>query len=931
MKSDSTSRTPRATAATSSPKTLADKIANGAPVLDSLLRTTEKTGDLKRMLNPKTIALVGATDKEGTVGATVLTNLLQSNERKIFAVNPNRKSVLGVDCYDSLAAVPESIDLAIIATPAKFVPDALAHCTGTAVQGAIIVSAGFREIGAEGRKLEDTIATIQKEHGMRIIGPNCLGVIRPTVGLNATFLRNNPEPGRIAFISQSGALGTAILDWAVNAHVGFSLFASLGSMLDVDFGDMIDFLGNDPYTRSILIYMEGIGNARKFMSAARGFARNKPIIILKPGRYKESAKAALSHTGSMAGDDIVYDAAFKRVGIVRIKETSDLFNTAEVLDSHHLARGRRLAIVTNAGGVGVMAADAVIAMGGKIAELSSETMKKLDKLLPDAWSRGNPVDVLGDASEERYIGAMTTCLQDSNVDAILMIYTPQGPAVPMELAKATTDLVEKMGKPIIATWMGGKRVIEAREHLVHHNIPTYDAPEEAVKTYLYMYRYGRNLELLYETPEILPVDQAPPKNNLKALVKKTIREDRSILTEVESKRFLAAYGIPTIKTNTALNVEEAANTANTLGYPVVMKILSPDITHKTDIGGVVVGINSEEELRAQYAVMMENVKAKAPNATIAGVTVQMMLENIDYEIILGAKKDNDFGTVIIFGLGGVAAEIMKTFAIGLPPLNQTLARRLIEDSGVLQLLLGYRGRQPADLRLLEQMIVNFSNLIIDFPEIAEMDINPVGISKGRPYALDARIIIDATHSDQALQYPHLVMTPYPTRYVMPWRLSDGTDVTLRPIRPEDEPLEHELITTLSEKTMRARFFQVIMGINHDTLVRFCNIDYDREMAIVGEVKDGDKRKIAGIGRLIVEPDSKNAEFAIVVHDDYQGKGLGYKLMDVLIGIAQDKGLGSMYGIVLSENDRMLKAVKRLGFVAEKLPDGLTRVTLDLSA
>lgn len=906
------------------------KGGTGKGALNNLLRTSENVGDMKSMLNPKTVALVGATDKEGAIGATVLKNLLQSKERKIFAINPNRKTVMGVNCYPELSAVPEPIDLAVIATPAKFVPDALANCANTSIQGAIIVSAGFKEIGEEGKKLEERISEIQKKTGMRIIGPNCLGVIRPTVGLNATFLNNNPEPGNIAFISQSGALGTAILDWAVNAHVGFSLFASLGSMLDVDFGDMIDFLGNDPYTRSILIYMEGIGNARKFMSAARGFARNKPIIILKPGRYQESAKAALSHTGSLAGDDEVYDAAFKRVGVIRIRDAADLFNTAEVLDSHHLPKGRRLAIVTNAGGVGVMATDAVIGMGGELAPLSETTLKKLDAVLPEFWSKGNPVDVLGDSTIERYMSAMNICLEDPSVDAVLMIYTPQGPAIPIELAKAITALAEKTSKPIIATWMGGKAIVEAKEHLIHSSIPTYDNPEEAVKTYLYMYKYGRNLELLYETPEELSVDQAPPKNNLKALIKKTAKEGRKILSEVESKRFLEAYGIPTIRTATATSAEEAARTANMLGYPVVMKILSPDITHKTDIGGVVMGVNTEEAVKTEYTKLIESVKKKVPGAKITGATVQQMLQKIDYEIILGAKKDNDFGTVIVFGLGGVAAEIMKTVAIGLPPFNQTLARRLIEDSGVLKMLQGYRGKMPADLRLLEQMIVSFSNLVVDFPEISEMDINPVAISQGKPYALDARIIIDPSYVETSLHFPHLVMTPYPRRYVMPWRLSDGTDVTLRPIRPEDEPMEHELITTLSEKTMKSRFFQVIMGINHDTLVRFCNIDYDREMAIVADLKDGNKRRIAGIARLIVEPDSKHAEFAIVVHDDYQGKGLGYKLMDVLIGIAQDKSLESLYGVVLSDNIRMLRAVQRLGFVAEKLPDGLTRVTLELN-
>ncbi len=885
---------------------------------------------MKKMLNPKTIALIGATDKEGAIGTTVMQNLLRSKDRKIFPINPNRKMVMGIESFKTVSSISEEIDLAIIATPAKMVPDALLDCAKTPLQGAIIVSAGFKEIGDEGKELENKISEIRIAHGMRIVGPNCLGVIRPTINLNASFLDRHPDAGNIAFISQSGALGTAILDWAITVRIGFSMFASLGSMIDIDFGDLIDFLGDDPYTRSILIYMEGVGNARKFMSAARGFARNKPIIILKPGKYTESLKAALSHTGSMAGDDEVYDAAFKRAGVVRIDGTGDLFNTAEVLDSRHLPKGRRLAIVTNAGGVGVMATDAVIGLGGQLAVLSEKTIATLDKSLPSFWSKGNPVDVLGDAPVERYTIAMNQCLEDPGVDAILMIYTPQGPANPIELAKATAQLAAKAGKPIIATWMGGESIDDAKEILIHNNVPTYITPEEAVKTYMYMYKYGRNLELIYEAPQDLPIDQAPPKNNLKALIKKTLKEGRTILSEVESKRFLASYGISSFKTYTANDVEEAVSVAHSIGYPVVIKILSPDITHKTDIGGVVTGINSEEALRKEYATMMDVVGRNAPKANISGITIQKMLEKIDYEIILGAKKDNDFGSIIVFGLGGISAEIMKSISIGLPPLNQTLARRLVEDSGILKMLQGYRGKTPTDMRLLEQMIINFSNLITDFPEIAEMDINPIAISKGKPLALDARIIIDPSGFDPTRQYPHLVMTPYPTRYIVPWRLNDGQEVTLRPIRPEDEPLEYELLTTLSEKSMKERFFQPIIGITHEALVRFCNIDYDREMAIAAEVKEGEKRKIIGIGRLVIEPGTRDGEFATVVHDSYQGKGLGYKLMDMLIGIAQDKYLNSIYGIVLSDNERMLRATKRLGFVPQRLENGLTRVTLELN-
>ena len=888
-------------------------------------------GDIKRMFNPETIALIGATDREGSIGRIVFENLILSKGRRIFPVNPGKKELLGLTCYPDIVEIPDHIDLAIVVVPAMKVPQCVEGCGKARVDGIIIISSGFREVGEEGKKLEEEIIEIRKEYGMEIIGPNCLGIIRPPVGLNATFLNNNPEPGNIAFISHSGALGSAIIDWAVNASIGFSMFASLGSMLDIDFGDMIDFLGDDPYTRSILIYMEGVGNARKFMSAARGFARNKPVIILKPGKFSESARAALSHTGSLVGDDQVYDAAFKRAGAVRIKETADLFNTAEVLDFQHLPHGRRLVIVTNAGGVGIMATDELIDLGGELARLSQETIEALNKFLPSFWSRGNPVDVLGDATIERYTMAINQCLQDNNVDALLIIYTPQGSTNPEELAEAIASVAKRSQKPIIATLMGGKTIEKAKTILLHNNIPTYGTPEEAIKTYLYMYKYSRNLELLYETPADLPVDQAPPKNNLKALIKRVLKEDRIILTEVESKNFLTTYGIPVIPTYMATNVDSAVNIANKIGYPVVIKILSPQITHKSDLGGVIIGINSDDAMRDAYYTMMDNINKKAPHylESIQGVTVQRQLEKIDYEIILGTKKDKDFGSVIVFGLGGIETEIIKKIAIGLPPMNQTLARRLIEDSGTYEMLQGYRGKKPADMKLLEQAIVSFSNLIVDFPEIGEMEINPLGISNGKPYALDARIILDSKYTESSLPYPHLVITPYPTRHIISWRLTDGREVTLRPIRPEDEPLEHEMLSTLSEKTMRERFFSVIKDITHGMLIRFCNIDYDREMAIVAEIKEGNRKRIIGISRLILDSDLKSGEFAVLVHDDFHSKGLGYKLVDMIIGIAQEKGLDNIYGIVLSDNERMLRLCRKLGFVSGLPCSGVTRITLTL--
>ncbi len=884
---------------------------------------------MKRIFDPKSIALIGATEKEDSVGRTVLENLLASTDRRIFAVNPHREQALGQRCFPSISSLPHPVDLAVIATPAPSVPDVMQECTRFGVRGGMILSAGFKETGPEGIRLERRIEKLRRRYPIRIIGPNCLGMIRPTIGLNASFLKVIPEKGNIALISQSGALGSALLDWAVSAHIGFSMFASLGSMIDIDFGDLIDFLGRDPDTRSIMLYMESVGDARKLMSAARGFARNKPIIVVKPGKFAESARAARSHTGAMAGDDQVYRAAFRRAGMVRVNQVSDLFNAAEVLQSRRLPRGRHLAIVTNAGGIGVIATDALIERGGRLAEFSEKSLEKLNAVMPPHWSRGNPVDVLGDCSVELYRQAVEVCLSEGSVNGVLVIYTPQGAANSEELAQAMAEIARQSHKPLLAAWMGGERARLGREIFLRNSIPAYDTPEDAVQTYLHMAKYARNLELLYETPEELSVDQAPPKHHLKAFIRRAVREERAILNEEESKRFLSNYGIPVTKIHEAADLQQALAAARRTGYPVALKIVSPDITHKSDVGGVVTAICSEEALRREYDALLQRVQGAAPRARIAGVSIQPMVERIDYELILGAKKDKDFGSVILFGMGGIGTELFHDVAVGLPPLNQTLARRLMEETRVYRMLQGFRGRPPADMRELEQILVRFSNLVVDFPEIAEMDINPLAISQGTVWALDARIVIDETSLETESPYPHLVITPYPSRYVMPWKLSDGREVLLRPIRPEDEPLEREMLSTLSEESMRGRFFQVIRNIPHEMLTRFCNIDYDREMAIVAEIREAEQRQLIGIGRLIIDPDFRNSEFAVVVHDDYQGTGLGYKLIDTLIGIAQERRLEHIHGDVLSDNKRMLRVCEKLGFTAERGPEGISRLTLQL--
>ena len=872
---------------------------------------------MESMFNPKAVALIGATDREGSVGLALLSNLLKSgHNRRLYPVNPNRERVLGLTCFPTVRDVPDHVELAVIATPARSVPRLVEECGEAGVDGVVVVSAGFREVGEEGRKLEEEIKKIKDSYGLRILGPNCLGFIRPPVGLNATFLLKDPEPGQIALISQSGALGSAILDWAVSAHIGFSMFASLGSMIDIDFGDLIDFLGQDPYTRSILIYMESVGDARKFMSAARGFARNKPIIVIKPGRSSAGARAALSHTGSMAGSFEVYSAAFKRVGVVRVDEIQELFNCASVLDSRHLPAGPRLAIITNAGGPGVIASDKVVEYGGVLANLSEKTIDALNSVLPPYWSRGNPIDVLGDADVNRYSNALKSCLADPNVDGLVTIYTPQGAATPQELAGEVVNIIKgsARAKPLLTVWMGGDEVAESRKIFHKNDVPTYDTPEQAVKTYIYMYNYKRSLELLYETPEDLPIDPSPPKNFLRLMIKKILSEGRVVLTPDESDRFLDVYGIPRPRGELVTNVNDAVAVASRVGYPVALKIVSPDIVHKTDVGGVVLDIGSEEELRVEFPKLIDRFRSMLSSTKKWGVYVQQMIKPSNYELIVGSKKDPDFGSVIMFGAGGIATEVFRDFSIGLPPLNQVLARRLMEETRIHSFLAqGLRGKPPADLKKLEEFLVRFSNMVVDFPEILEADINPLIVTDSSAYAVDFRIVLDSEVSDSQEPYRHLVITPYPTKYIRFWRLRDGRQVLLRPIKPEDEPLEYELIRGLSEESSKFRFFQVIREITHEMLVRFCNIDYDREMAIIAEYNQEGKRRNVGVGRLIIQPDRRKGEFAVLVADDFQGKGLGTKLVDMLIEVAIEKGLESIYGIILPENIRMIRLCEKLGF------------------
>jgi acetyltransferase len=892
------------------------------------------TLNLDKIFNPQSVAIIGASDTEGSVGYAIVKNFTRLGYAgKVYFVNNRKPDILGTKTYPAVTDIKEPVDIAMIATPAKTVPDVVEECGKAGVKGAIIVSAGFKETGPAGKALEDKILEIAKKYGIRIVGPNCIGLIRPRINLNATFVDKVPKPGNIAFLSQSGALGSAILDWAIHENIGFSNFVSVGSMLDVDFGDLIDYFGSDPKTKSILMYVEGITEARKFMSAARHFARTKPIIVVKSGKFSESAQAAASHTGSLSGEDGIYDAALEAYSENYSGEIADLFNAAEVLGTQPLPKGPNLAIITNAGGPGVMTTDALIGRKGKLAKLSQKTLDALNAVLPPFWSHGNPIDVLGDAKADRYRAAVEACLNDPNIDGILVIFTQQAVSESVEIAKGIVELVQAktfQNKTILTSFMGYGAVAEANSTFNANNIPTYSTPEQAVKTYMTMYQYQRNVNLLYETPEEIPVN-APPKRPINVILKNAAFESREVLTEDEAKKILKYYNFPVVKTEVANTVDEAVAYAQQMGFPVVLKILSPQIIHKSDAGGVILNVHNPEEVRDAFDKLIQRATAYNPNAQIIGVTVQPMVQKKGYEVIIGGKTDPIFGPVMLFGMGGVGVELFKDYSMGLPPMNTTLIRRMMEETKIYTLLKGYRGAPPADLKKLEETLLLFSQLLTDFPQIKEIDINPMLVYEQDACILDARIVIDKDAACKKYEpHEHLVVTPYPKKYEKLWTLKNGQDVLLRPIKPEDEPMWLEMFQSLSEESIRYRFFQMLKDTPHEVRVRYCNVDYDREIAIVAELVEGGKRKLLGVSRVSIEPDGKGGEMAFIVVDKWQNQGLGTQMVDYVLDIATSMGVEGVYAIMLPDNYRALSLTKKMGFDIEYLSDGTVKGTLNLN-
>ncbi|RCJ26495.1 acetyl CoA synthetase subunit alpha [Nostoc sp. ATCC 43529] len=902
---------------------------------------TEKVNPLDAIFAAKSVAVIGASEKADSVGRTLLWNLISNPFGGIiFPVNPKRHSILGIKAYATIFDVPEVVDLAVIATPAPTVPKIISQCTDAGVKGAIILSAGFKEAGAEGVALEQQILEQAHRGKMRIIGPNCLGVMSPRTGLNATFASTMARPGNVGFISQSGALCTAILDWSFRENVGFSAFVSLGSMLDVGWGDLIYYLGDDLQTKSIIIYMESIGNARSFLSAAREVALTKPIIVIKAGRTAAAAKAAASHTGALTGSDEVLDAAFRRCGVLRVNSISDLFDMAEVLAKQPRPKGLRLTIVTNAGGPGVLATDALIAAGGEVAPISQETIAALNQILPAHWSHGNPIDILGDADQERYTKALEIAAKDPNSDGLLVILTPQAMTDPTQTAEKLKPYAKIAGKPILASWMGGADIAAGEMILNRHHIPTYTYPDTAARMFSYMWQSSYNLRGIYETPvmpEFDSVSGIPDRNCVEKIIQTVRQAQRTILTEFESKQILAAYGIPVVGTCIAKSKDEAVECAEKIGYPVVLKLFSEVITHKTDVGGVQLNLKDAEAVRQAYRTIESCLREKlqhdpdyldATNRVFTelflGVTVQPMVKMAGYELIIGSSLDAQFGPVLLFGAGGQLVEVFRDRAIALPPLNTTLARRMMEQTQIYKALKGVRGRKSVDMAALEQLMVVFSQLVAEQRWIKEIDINPLLASSEQLIALDARIILHEPNVKES-ELPKLAIRPYPTQYISKWTMKDGTAVTIRPIRPEDEPLMVQFHNTLSEQSVYFRYFHLIKlqsRVAHERLTRICFIDYDREIALVVEYQNPQTqtREILAVGRLSKIHGTNEAEFAIVVSDRCQCQGIGTELLKRLVQISQNEQLNRITADILADNYGMQKVCEKLGFRIERTDD-----------
>lgn len=897
--------------------------------------------NLDILLRPRSVAVFGASNTPHGVGAVVMRNLLRGGfQGPVMPVNPRHQAVAGVLAYPDAGSLPVVPDLAVVATPPATVPGILGALADAGTRAAVVLTAGFGE-GADERGLPllDALDEAVGRRGFRVLGPNCLGLLVPGIGLNASFAHVDALAGPLAFVSQSGAVGTAVLDWAREAQVGFSCFASLGDAADVDAADLIDWFGADPGTRAILLYLESITSrrrgahnaARKFLSAARAAARNKPVLVLKAGRHVEAARTALSHTGALAGADDVFDAALRRAGVLRVERIDELFDAAETLGRAPRLRGNRVAIVSNGGGLAVLATDTLVARGGRLAELSPDTIGRLDAVLPRTWSRANPVDLIGDASGERYEKALAIVLEDPGVDVVLVLHAPTAIASGDDAARAVARVVQGLGKrrqyapAVLASWTGRIGAESARRILRDAGIASYDTPDDALSACAHLLAFRRNQELLTETPPSLPAEFAPRSEEARAVVVRALAEGRELLSEAESKALLAAYDVPVVETRVARDADEAVRIADTLGYPVALKLLSPDVTHKSDVGGVVLDLDAPEDVARAARQVADRLAARRPDARLEGYTVQPMLRRPGaVELIVGLASDPIFGPVVLFGQGGTAVEVIADRSVGLPPLNLHLARELIARTRVARLLGGFRDRPPADLGAVALALVQVAQIAVDLAEVVELDVNPLLADARGVVALDARVRVRAAAGSAT---GRLAIRPYPRELEETITLADGTSVLVRPIRPEDEPGHHAFHGRLQPEDVRFRFFNLVRELPHSQMARFTQIDYDREMAFVALAGDSET---LGVVRAIADPDNERAEFAIVVRSDQKGRGLGYALLEKMVRYCRARGTREIVGQVLPDNRAMLDLAGSLGFASRFLPDdGAVEVKLAL--
>lgn len=886
---------------------------------------------LNRFFTPKSVAIVGASERPESVGYRLLLNMQEAEfQGGLYPVNNKREQILGLKAYPDLNSIPEDLDLVVISTPAPTVPSVMRQCSEKGVNSVIIITAGFGELGDEGKRLQQEVLDIAHRYGIRLIGPNCLGVARPSGFLNATFGDGTIQDGNLALLSQSGAVCTAILDWAKSQDIGFSTVVSMGGAADIDFGEVLDYLATDTKTTGILMYVEGIRDARRFLSGLKAAARLKPVILIKSGRHEAGIKAAMSHTGAMVGGDSVFDAAIARAGVVRAYSISELFSAARVLANNYEVTQDRLAIITNAGGPGVMSTDRAEDVGIKMAELSDDSLHALNAVLPVHWSHANPVDILGDATSERYKKSLEVCLNDDNIDGVLVILTPQAMTNPTEIAECIIEGAKHSKKPVLAAWTGGAKVEEGRALFASSNVAHFNTPEVAVDAFGFLANYAQNQILLKQIPSPSAELVAPDVTGARLIIERVLAEGRDVLTAQESKAILAAFHIPVNQTIKVTSAKDAMIAAQTLRFPVVLKINMPEFSHKSDIGGVRLNIGSVEDIARNFTEMEHAIQSKYPEIKEVGMTVEAMFKSdSSRELMIGVVRDPVFGPAISFGLGGTMVEILKDNAVALPPLNAYMVEQMIAKTKAAKYLDQFRNLPSANKQALVDVLLNISEMVSELPEILELDINPLIVDAHGAIAVDARIKAQTSH--QLSRYAHMAIHPYPHELTQHYLAANGANVTIRPIRPEDAKMETDFVNRLSEKTKYFRFHQGLQELTPEMLVRFTQIDYDREMAFVALTEDSNMPNELGVGRYSVNPDGHSVEFAIVVADDCQRLGIGSKLMKTLMQTAKAKGMLSFEAEVLKDNEPTLEMVKKLGFSIEMIAgkDDVVRAIKDL--